>query len=281
MTAFEYWQEQRESLSLSLHKESSMADVVYSIRHALLQTEQNLLAAQSDEVLRQQLGVLFSIAKGSVAYLQAPMTTSTWVARSRKKKPDGGKKLFLSLLPIGLILLCGLFCFFEKLTFGWILSLLALIACGLSFLPGKKQSKAQETEDEYRVTIQPDAERLLEVIDGQMRTIDRCINDFSYLNDSLRGNDRSGDTALAGKLATLMEAVYDVDSEERQPLEEAVQNLFSDMGLTALPYTPENAQLFTSLPSKNETRTLCPAIVTADDFKLLKRGTAAVNMNRQ
>lgn len=281
MTAFEYWQEQREALSLSLHKESSMADVVYSIRHALLQTEQNLLAAQSDEVLRQQLGVLFSIAKGSVAYLQAPMTTSTWVARSRKKKAPGGGKLFFSLLPIGLILLCGLFCYFEKLTFGWILSLLALVAYGLSFLPGRKHRKEQNDDSEYRVTLQPDAERLLEVIDGQMRTIDRCINDFAYLNDSLRGSDQSGSTVLAGKMALLMEAVYDVESEERQPLEEAVQSLLADMGLTALPYSPENAQLFTSLPSKNETRTLCPAIVTTDDFRLMKRGTAAVNMNQQ
>ncbi|MBE5779340.1 MAG: hypothetical protein E7331_08430 [Clostridiales bacterium] len=282
MTAFEYWQEQRDVLSASLHKDSSMADVVYSIRHALLQTEQNLLAAQSDEVLRQQLGVLFSLAKSSAAYLQAPMTTSTWVAQSRKHKVSGGKKLIFRLLPVGLILLCGLFCYFEKLTLGWILSLLALVAYGLSFLPGsKKAGKASPHEDALRVTIQPDIDRLLEVIDGQMRTIDRCINDFTYLNDSMRGQDQAGSAAMAGKMATLMEAVYDVESEERQPLEDAVQGLLSDMGLSAIPYSAQNAQLFTALPSKNETRTLCPAIVTADDFKLLRRGTAAVNMNKE
>ena len=31
-------------------------------------------------------------------------------------------------------------------------------------------------------------ERLLAVLDGQMRAIDRCANDFAYLNDSLQGD---------------------------------------------------------------------------------------------
>lgn len=278
MTAFECWQEQRDELKRSLHKQNSMADVVFSIRHALMQTEQNLLAAQRDDVLRQQLGVLFSFAKSAVLYLETPMATSTWVAQSRKKQPANGGKLLLRLLPIGLILLCGLFCYFEKLTFGWILSLVALVFYALSFLPEKKPAPK---DDALRITFTPDAERLLSVIDGQMRTIDRCINDFTYLNDSLRGDDHSANAAMAGKIGDLMEAVYDVDPESREPLEDALQGLLSDMGLTAVPYSEQTARLFTTLPSKNETRTIAPAIVTSEDFGLLRRGTAAVKMDGQ
>lgn len=279
MTAFECWQEQRDELKLSLHKQNSMADVVFSIRHALMQTEQNLLAAQTDDVLRQQLGVLFSFAKSAVLYLETPMATSAWVAQSRKKQPANGGKLLLRLMPIGLILLCGLFCYFEKLTFGWILSLVALGFYALSFLPEKKPAPSQD--DALRITLQPDVERLLSVIDGQMRTIDRCINDFAYLNDSLRGDDHSANAATAGKIGELLEAVYDVEPESREPLEDALQSLLSDMGLTAVPYSEQTARLFTALPTKNETRTIAPAIVTSDDFGLLRRGTAAVKMDGQ
>lgn len=277
MTAFEYWQEQRDELRTSLHNQSSMADVVFSIRHALLQTEQNLLASQRDDILRQQLGVLFSFAKSAVHYLETPVTTSAWVAQSRKKKPHSGKKRFLRLFPMGLIVLCGVFCYFEALTIGWILSLVALAAYALSFLPEKKPAVTDDPA--LRITLQPDVERLLAVIDGQMRTIDRCINDFAYLNDSLRGDDQSGGTALANRISELMEAVYDVEPESREPLEDAMESLLGDLGLTAIPYSENNARLFTTLPSKNETRTITPAIVTAEDCTLLKRGTAAVNMN--
>lgn len=278
MTAFECWQEQRDGLLSSLYKQNSMADVVFTIRHALMQTEQNLLASQTDDILRQQLGVLFSFAKNSLAYLETPVTTTAWVPQSRKKTDGSGKKLFFRLFPILLILLCGLFCYFEKLTFGWVLSIAALIAYGLSFLPEKTPAAS---DDQLHIMLKPDAERLVAVIDGQMRSIDRCINDFTYLNNSLRGEDQSSGTALANKLGDLMEAVYDVDPESREPLDDALQSLLSDMGLTALSYSESNARHFTILPSKNETRTLSPAIVSTEDYRLLRRGTAAVRLEKQ
>ena len=51
--------------------------------------------------------------------------------------------------------------------------------------------------------------------------------------------------------------------------------------LIAVPYSEQTARLFTALPTKNETRTIAPAIVTSDDFGLLRRGTAAVKMDGQ
>lgn len=280
MNVFEHWQNQREPLRSRLADLSAMADVVYEVRRAILQTEQNALADMSDDVLRQQAGVLMTALKNSAGLLEAQVTAQVWVPQKQSAKPKASREnLLLRLVSLLLMAAAAIWCYAKGESIGCCLAACGLMTGALGML--LRPASTMPSQDEARVTLRADAERLLVILDGQMRTIDRCINDFSYLNDSLRGNDRSGDTALAGKLATLMEAVYDVDSEERQPLEEAVQNLFSDMGLTALPYTPENAQLFTSLPSKNETRTLCPAIVTADDFKLLKRGTAAVNMNRQ
>ena len=91
MSAFECWEEQRESLRAALKDQTSVADQVYAIRHALMQTEQNTLAQQSDEVLRQQMGVLFSLVKGSVGFLETPVAATSWVAQSRKTEKQGGK----------------------------------------------------------------------------------------------------------------------------------------------------------------------------------------------
>lgn len=277
MTAFEIWQKEREHLSLSLHKENSMADVVFSIRHALMQTEQNLLAEQSDDILRQQLGVLFSLAKGSLSYVEVPITATTWVAQSEKKASPGAKKILLRLLPCLLCAACGILCYFKNFAPGWILSLLSTFSFLFTLLPAKKPAAAKNGASP-RVTLEPDVERLLSIVDGQMRSIDRCMNDFAYLNNSMRGDDHSANAALAGRMADLMEAVYDLDPEDRSAVEDTAQSIFADMGLTALDYSAENAKLFTTLPSKTENRTIAPAIVATDDYRLIRRGTAAVKL---
>ena len=69
-----------------------------------------------------------------------------------------------------------------------------------------------------------------------------------------------------------MEALCGCDPEAR----EAAGRLLAELGLGALDYSEENRRLFNALPSKSETRTLAPAIVSLEDQRLLRRGTAAV-----
>ena len=56
----------------------------------------------------------------------------------------------------------------------------------------------------------------------------------------------------------------------------AVEGLLNGLGFRAMEYSEDNSRLFTVLPSKNETRTISPAIVSAEDFRLIRRGPAAV-----
>ena len=271
MSAFECWEEQRESLRAALKDQTSVADQVYAIRHALMQTEQNTLAQQSDEVLRQQMGVLFSLVKGSVGFLETPVAATSWVAQSRKTEKQGGKA-WLVVLTALLMIFSGLCCYFRGIVLGWVSALAALIAGSAALLTERRKAAVH---DEVRVTLQPDVERLLAVLDGQLRAIDRCANDFAYLNDSLRGREQ-GSSAMAERLADLMEAVYDLGGDERDEMAGAVDGLLNGLGFRAMEYSEENSRLFTVLPSKNETRTLSPAIVSAEDFRLIRRGTAAV-----
>ena len=272
MSAFECWEEQRESLRAALKDQTSVADQVYAIRHAL--TEQNTLAQQSDEVLRQQMGVLFSLVKGSVGFLETPVAATSWVAQSRKAEKQGGKA-WLVVLTALLMIFSGLCCYFRGIVLGWVSALAALIAGSAALLTERRKGQKATGHDEVRVTLQPDVERLLAVLDGQLRAIDRCANDFAYLNDSLRGREQ-GSSAMAERLADLMETVYDLSGDERDEMAGAVDGLLNGLGFRAMEYSEENSRLFTVLPSKNETRTLSPAIVSAEDFRLIRRGTAAV-----
>ncbi|MDD3336582.1 MAG: hypothetical protein PHI98_13905 [Eubacteriales bacterium] len=275
MNAFECWQEQRDSLRAALKDQSSMADVAYAVRHALLQTEQNALAEQSDAVPRQQMGVLFSMAKNSIGFLDMPVTTATWIPQSRREKPKSGK-LTLAAFSGLCMLTCGLLCYFKGVLLGWVSALLALLLGSAALIAARKKNGQEQSKDEVRVTVSPDCDKLLNALDAQMRSIDRCMNDFTYLNETLRDDGKSGNTAMAGRVADLLEALYECDPEERAPAEDAVRQMLSGMGLKALDYSEESRKLFTALPSKNETRTLTPAIVNAEDYRLLKRGTAAV-----
>ena len=122
MSAFECWEEQRESLRAALKEQPSVPDQVYAIRHALMQTEQNTLAQQSDEILRQQMGVLFSLVKGSVSFLETPVVVTSWVAQSRREEKTGGKA-WLVVLAALLMVFSGLCCYFRGIVLGWVSAL--------------------------------------------------------------------------------------------------------------------------------------------------------------
>lgn len=160
MSAFECWEEQRESLRAALKDQTSVADQVYAIRHALMQTEQNTLAQQSDEVLRQQMGVLFSLVKGSVGFLETPVAATSWVAQSRKAEKQSGKA-WLVVLTALLMIFSGLCCYFRGIVLGWVSALAALIAGSAALLTERRKSRKATGHDEVRVTLQPDVERLL------------------------------------------------------------------------------------------------------------------------
>lgn len=279
MNAYQCWEEQRDPLRIALKDNNSMADVVYAVRHAILQTEQNALADQADDVLRQQMGVLFSMLKSTVEFIAAPVSTTSWVAQSHQTAKKQGGKVTLVTLTALIIVAGGLLSYFQGLWLGWALALAALITGSLALISERKSRRQALPKDEVRVTLQPDVDKLLGVIDGQMRAIDRCATDYAYLNDSLRGDRQTGGTAMVGRIADLLEALYAYDEETRAPAWEAVQDMLHDMGLKALDYSEESRKLFTSLPSKNETRTIAPAIVSEEDLRLLKRGTAAVKMD--
>lgn len=278
MTAYECWQEQREALNAELAKRQDMQDVIYATRHALLQTEQNVLATQSDDVLRQQMGVLFALLKNSISLMNVPITSTPWTAFSRRNEKRLGRG-FPLLLSAGFFLLAAcLWGYAKKDLLGWLLPLggivFMLIGIGINRSEAKRQSSPPK--EQIRITHSVDPQLFLSAIDGQILMIDRCANDFAYLNQTLRTASDSISTKNLEAVSDVLEAIYAYDDDLRQQAEDAMNQLLCEMGLETLSYSPEHCKLFTQLPSKNTTRTLCPAILSAEDHRLLRRGTAVV-----
>lgn len=267
---FDHWQAQKPALRAALEEQTDPAGAADRVRHALLQTEQNALAEMTDEVLRQQAGVLMSQLKTSVDLVDCQTSAQVWTPRRQADKPAarGGIALWGAALLVQLAL--GGYCYLKGLALGWLLALAALLAGAWALVRERRRPTAPE--DEVRVVLKPDVERLLTLMDRQMRAIDRSLNDLAYLNEQLRGGLQTADAATLARAADLMEALYECDGEVR----EAARRMLAGMGLTALDYTEENRRLFNALPSKSETRTLSPAIVSLEDRRLLRRGTAAV-----
>lgn len=277
MTAYESWQEQREELGKEITRQQELSGVIYAIRHALLQTEQNVLASQNDDVLRQQMGVLFALLKNSISLLNVPLSSTTWTAASRRNEKRLGRG-FPFLLAAGLVLLCAiLWSYAKKDLLGWVLPLAAVVLCVFGLLLNRKSSKEKaDLKPQLKVTHSIDAEALLNAIDAQIMMIDRCTNDFTYLNQSLRSPSGGIGVQNLEAVSDLLEVLYAYDDDLRQQSDEAISQLLSEMGLETMEYTLENQKLFNQLPSKDMTRTLCPAILSAEDHRLLRRGTAVV-----
>ncbi len=279
MTALECWQELRPELAKEISRQQEAGGVIYAVRHAILQTEQNVLASQSDDVLRQQLGVLFALLKNSISLLNVPVSSTTWTAASRRNERKTGHG-FPFMLAAGMALLAGgLWAYAKGDLLGWVLPLCTLVLAVIGLVLGRQERKEQQESGsrQLKTTHTFDADQLLGAVEAQLTMIDRCANDFSYLNQSLRtpagGNGRQNLEAVS----ELLETVYAYDDELRQQADEAIRQLLSDMGLELVDYSDEHQKLFNQLPSKTMTRTLCPALLSADDHRLLRRGTAVVS----
>ena len=210
--------------------------------------------------------------------MEANIATQVWVPQKAAATPSRARLAPLAAAAAIQLALCC-YGYFKGDAIIWLAALAALIVCAAALIAWRKKARACVQQDEARVTLKPDLDRLFTLLDGQVRSVDRSLNDFAYLNEQLRGGADLADTAALTRAAGLMEALYDFDSVAATPALDAARNLLSSLGLCVLDYSSENQRLFNALPSKSETRTLSPAILSAQDHRLLRRGTAAVRIN--
>ena len=278
MGAYQCWTTQRERLRETLAAAGDAAGAAYLVRHTLSQVEQNTMAEQPDDLLRQQTGILFACVKTSLNLLDISLTSKVWVAQTAAGKPKGGIWRWLLLAALALAAGIGTFAYLRG---QWLLFAATATAAVLGTAGWLLQRRAAKQtgvfdEDRLKVTTMPDAEQLFKAVEAQMRAIDRYINDFAYLNEQSALSHSVPDAQSISVLADLMQAVYETDGEAGEDAAAAAEHLLASLGVRAAGYTPQDARLFTVLPSISETRTLSPALLATKDGALLRRGTAAV-----
>ncbi len=263
------WQAQRERLRQALDQATTLAQAAHAVRMALDRAEQGALAQLQDDVLRQQTGVLFACLKSSAAWLDTRVAAAVWKPAKRPAQRFafwGAAALTQALL--------GLYCHFKGFWPGWVL---ALAAAGLTLAALMNERKRQGAEeDQTQIFLRVDADALLEVLDAQMRSLERYESDFGYLNELRDAGRPHDDPALLNRAQDLMEALYECGASGEEPAGEAAAGMLRLLGLRAVDYSEDSRRLFTTLPSRTETRTLSPALVSIQDNRLLRRGTAAV-----
>lgn len=277
MSVYQCWIEQRERLRERLRAAEDTAGATGALRHALAQVEQNAMAEQPDDLLRQQTGILFSCVKGSLGLLDISVATKVWEVRTRAEKPKPRLWPWMLAAALACVAWTGAYAYLRSLWLVWPAAAAAAVCMAVGFASLRRAQKPQpEDGDRLKVTAKPDTDQLFTALDAQMRGIDRYIHDFAYLNEQTALRSGGPDPRNIGALAELMEAVTGLEGEPGEDAAQAAEALLASLGVRALPYAPEAQRYFTVLPSVSGTRTLAPALLSSRDGALLQRGTAAV-----
>lgn len=275
MEILEHWLIQREPLRIALENQTDMNTSIFQIRKALTQTEQNAFAELEDDILRQQAGVLMNCIKNSVSLLAVNVVHQSWVAQ-KVEKDAFRKKNWFPFAAAGALVLILLLGINEKNWAFVILAALGLVLSVMNLLPKKKQVMTALPKDEVKITVTIDAEKLLKELDQQIHSVDRFLNDFRHLNQQMESGSDLADSGTISRASELMEAVSDCDDENQEALQDAAARLLGQLGMKLLSYSADKKEYFNILPSKQVTRTISPAILSAKDGRMLRRGIAAV-----
>ena len=278
MSAYQCWVTQRDRLRENLTLAEQPGAIVSAVRHTLSQVEQNTMAEFTDDLLRQQTGILFSCCKQSLTLLELTVATQVWVAKSATPKPKKQTGFVLLLVAALLTLACAGFAYGKEQWELYLPLAVALVLAVVGSLLWRRSLRPSDiaAQDNLKVTALPDTEKLLSAIDAQMRALDRYMNDLSYLNEQSRQPGVFLDSGNLPLIANLLEAVAACEGESGEEAATAAHRLLEGLGLHPVSYSPEEARLFTVLPSLHLTRTITPALVSRKDGVLLYRGTAAV-----
>jgi len=280
MGAYDHWCAQKPRLREKLRDSADASGITYTVRHAIAQVEQNVMAEQNDDLLRQQMGILFSCCKASVGLLEVPATATVWTAH-RGKAITGGRTMFSWMaIALGAQMASWLYCYASGRVLAWVLQLCALAASTIALVVTHIKRSNGEGGVPTKSTVMPDEERLFREVDEQMRAFDRFSNDFAYLNEQSAARQVSPDSKAVALMSEMMEALYMCEDEARIAAADAADRMAMELGLKTIPYSEETRHFFTVLPSIRKTETMVPAIVAAKDCRLLKRGTAAVEIRK-
>lgn len=272
---WQHWQAPREALKQKLAVREDVSKVLYETRHALLQTEQNAMAEASDDITRQQIGLLFKTLTDGLVFLSVPTTVQTWhleVPQTVSRKPAVQQRLLYAIL-CAVQVLMALYCINQHLWLLLIPMLGCVVFCGwMAFQKNTPATPQEALTPDAHVLL--DSENLLSLLDEQIRELDRLLADIEVLNEQLRGDPACTDQNTMNRFSELMEALYNGEDDASGDVIHTAEMILADMGVVLQNYSKEQSRYFSVLPTLNKARTIRPALISQKDGTLLCRGLA-------
>ena len=264
MNAISSWEKQAAALQNAVAAHSAQEAALPEYLRAMDKARSETMAAQPDEYLRQEAGILFEQAKQAGRLLTAVSAPENPPRPARKEN---------GALAIAGLAAAFLACAASLLRGEWLaagLSLLAALSMLLPMLNGRPE-QAQET-----VRAEVRADRLAAAGGAMARSIDGYLGDFAALNRQIAGNAGAGDPAALALCQELWESRGEGPDADNLIADKTIEYLLGRNGCEMRLYDDAHARAFSTLPSRSENRTIRPAIVERGTGTLVLRGLAAV-----
>ena len=260
MNAISSWEKQAAALQNAVAAHSAPEAALPEYLRAMDKARSETMAAQPDEYLRQEAGILFEQAKQAGRLLTAVSAPENPPRPARKEN---------GALAIAGLAAAFLACAASLLRGEWLAAGLSLLAV-LPMLNGRPE-QAQET-----VRAEVRADRLAAAGGAMARSIDGYLGDFAALNRQIAGNAGAGDPAALALCQELWESRGEGPDADNLIADKTIEYLLGRNGCEMRLYDGAHAREFSTLPSRSENRTIRPAIVERGTGTLVLRGLAAV-----
>lgn len=265
MNATSSWEKQARALEDAVAARPAPEAALPEYLRALDTVRRETMAAQPDDYLRQEAGILFEQAK------QAGQLMTAVAAPKEEARPARKEKQLLSL--VGMV--AGfLACAAALLQGEWLIAALALVAALALFLPVFSQRREEQKRAQARAEVRP--ERLVAEGTQMMRRIDGYMADFGALNRQIAGQAGGCDRNALALCQELWESRGEGPDADNLIADKSIEYLLTRNGCEMHLYDGAHAREFSTLPSRSENRTIRPAIVERGTGTLVLRGLAAV-----
>jgi len=278
MSVVDTWDGCRSALAAQLRTDTGFSHAARQIRLTLERIQHETMIGQKDANLRQQIGILFSILKASCDMMQASGTPKLWISgETEKEKRKFSARILFVILFVGFIIAAGIICFYRKDIVTVLLiafAVVSLLAYAVANMLKKKKHEKQVKPLQYKIELQSDVDKIIAFFDKLFPTMDRYIQELSYLNMHNSRQTSEIDAELLDLCAQMLEARRTGNNALAFQALQDVEQYLRHLGIEILEFSRSSQRYFQVLPAKEGERTICPALLK--DGKILRAGVAAV-----
>ncbi|MBR4039992.1 MAG: hypothetical protein IKJ11_07825 [Clostridia bacterium] len=279
MTAATAFAHREDALLAQLESAKNMDQAISACVLTLEQVACELAQDEQDEQARQRQQAVMAAVRRAPQLLRSVCARGELVIGENTPAQRDTKNQIRRIVKIAGAFLLGALCLYEMINGRALFALFQLVGANLLFFSGESKPAAPADAQPRGVAF-ADAKMLLRSLRELCQAADICVADLMLLEKDTGAVRLSGtaDDAMLDLLTALMEAKASGRSElALRSLSQAEQYLRM-LGVELIFFDSKYADLFDTLPTMGESRTIRPAMI--QDGKLLRRGVAALSTGR-